>query len=567
MTYWRRPGKDEGWSATTGHCKGLKVFTTSTEFGIQGTHTKLHAYMVLNHAGDYSEGIKALVKAGYGTWIDADGKEHQNPPPKSEQARLNAAACADKMAVAASDPSHINLTEWGNAQRLVNRFRDEIRYCPERGKWFVWAGSHWKLDEDGGIWRRAKETVRGLAKLAADTADDKERMSILRWALISESKKVLDAAIQLAWSEEGVSITTGQMDVNPWLLNCPNGTVDLMTGVLRPHSRADLITKSTLVPVDMEADCPWWKKVLLEIFAGDQSMVDYMQRALGYSMTGTVGEHCLFIPHGAGRNGKNTITDTALAVAGDYSRTTDPKHFMSGKDEHPVAIADLVGRRFVQTDEVEDGARLAEALVKRVTGNAILNARFMRQNPFEFPVQFKLWMPCNHKPDIKGLDEGIWSRVRLIPFDVYFPPEKRIKDLSRKLVEAEGPAILGWLVKGCLEWQRIGLAEPKKVLDGTKAYRNEQDLISAFVHDQCVDHKDSAVGDKAKVLTGVLYERYVAWCKDAGEKTVLTSRKFGSEMERRGFKLVESNSKSYRTRIALRSGDASPSGKNEGQPE
>ena len=211
----------------------------------------------------------------------------------------------------------------------------------------------------------------------------------------------------------------------------------------------------TACAVDMEADCPRWKKVLLEIMEGDQAMVDYLQRALGYSLTGNAGEHCLFMCHGTGRNGKNTILDVVRRIMGDYGWLIDPKELMAGRNEHPAAIAQLVGRRFVTTSEVEGDARLAEGLVKRVTGDDELNARFMRQNPFTFPVLFKLWVLCNDKPEIKGTNEGIWSRIRLIPFDHFFPEDKRIKNLVDILVDEEGPAIFGWLVKGCRQWQQM----------------------------------------------------------------------------------------------------------------
>jgi len=248
----------------------------------------------------------------------------------------------------------------------------------------------------------------------------------------------------------------------------------------------------------------------------------------------------------------------AAGLAASLVPTTaaDPRVFLhSGRSEHPAALADLVGRRFVTTDEVDDGDRLSEGLIKRVTGNPTIKARFMRQNPFEFTVQFKLWMLANHKPEIGGQDEGIWSRVKLVPFDHYFPPEKRIKGLSPILVRDEGPGILAWLVRGCLEWQRQGLREPARVIQATRAYRSEQDVLGDFLEQCCqsfLDHEK--LRDQAREKASAIYSRYTDWCKDNGEKKVLTSRKMGSELRARGYTMKCSNGCQYRCGIQLKPG-------------
>jgi putative DNA primase/helicase len=454
-----------------------------------------------------------------------------------------------------ADDDSPKLTEWGNAKRLIHRHGHRLRYCKPYGHWLDWDGTHWIPDQIGAIWRWAKDTVRQLGREAAETDDDERRRALLRWAIKSEDRKTISAMIELAWSEPGVALMPDDLDADPWLLNCPNGTVDLRTGDLRPHRQSDLITRLAPVPFDPAAKCSRWETVLGEILEGDSELISFLQRALGYSLTGDVGEHAMFLCHGSGRNGKNTVIDAVQSIVGDYAFASDPRVFLhSGKNEHPAGLASLVGRRLVTTDEVDDGDRLSEGLIKRVTGNPTLNARFMRQNPFEFKVQFKLWMLANHKPEIGGQDEGIWSRVKLIPFEHFFPPEKRIKGLSKILVRDEGPGILAWLVRGCLAWKDGGgLNEPKKVIEATKEYRSEQDVMGDFL-DQCcnsfLDHP--TLREQAREKASVLYSRYLEWCKENGEKKVLTNRKFGSELKSRGYQLKPSNGTHFRLGIAVK---------------
>jgi putative DNA primase/helicase len=450
-----------------------------------------------------------------------------------------------------------NLTELGNARRLIAAHGSRLRYSKPIGLWFEWDESRWRPDQRGAVWQFAKDTVRQLGHEAAEALTDQRRQATLRWALKSEEKKVIAAMIELAWSEPGIPIMPDALDADPWLLNTPSGTVMLNTGKLRPHRQEDLISKSTTVPFDPKAECPRWEKTLLEIFADDQEMVAYAKRALGYSLTGVIGEHALFLCYGTGRNGKNTVLDTVHAILGDYATIANPRTFLSaGQNDHLAMVADLMGRRFVPTDEVEEGEQLAESMVKRLTGNKVLKARFMRQNPFEFPVLFKIWMPANYKPEIQGQDEGIWSRIRVIPFEVYFPPEKRIKGLSDILVAEEGPGILRWLVEGSVEWHRIGLAEPQKVLNAIKAYRSEQNVLMDFLG-RCAESylENETLRLQVKVETNKLYARYVAWCKDNGEKNVLTSRKFGLKLTPLGYQPYDANGTSYRLGLKLK-GDA-----------
>jgi P4 family phage/plasmid primase-like protien len=493
-------------------------------------------------------------RAGSGGSPAATGPESNGKPPVNDQSSVGIGE------------QPVNLTELGNARRLIARHGHRLRYCKPLGSWLEWDDKRWAFDDTGAIWRYAKDMVRQLGVEAANEPDDKHRSAILRWALKSEGQKTIGHSVDLAWSEPGIPIMPDALDADPWLLNTPSGTVDLRTGQLRPHCQTDLISKITGVAYDPSADCPRWKGVLLDIFDGDHELVDYVQRAFGYSATGIIGEHALFLCYGTGRNGKSTVLETVLAVLGDYGAVTNPRTFlMIGQNDHLAMLADLAGRRFVPTDEVEEGERLAESMVKRVTGNRVLKARWMHKNPFTFPVQFKIWMLANDKPEIQGQDEGIWSRIRVVPFNHYFPPEKRVKNLVNILVTEEGPGILRWIVDGCLQWQeKKGLAEPAKVADAIASYRSEQDVLIGFLEQETVSYLSNEVlRDQSRAKVGDLYGRYVEWCKNNGEKRVLTSRKFGSRLDARGHHLDESHGIRYRKGIVLKNETATSSGKDD----
>lgn len=460
-----------------------------------------------------------------------------------------------------------SLTEWGNAKRMIARFGDKIRFCYPNNKWLIWDGHRWAEDDKTEIWRMAKATVAAIPEEALETEDSRYRQDILRWAARSEGARTIKATIELAWSEPGIGVMPDDFDKGNYLLNCPNGVVDLLTGEIRPQKPEDLLSKTTAVSYDPSCPTPRWLEALDLIFGGDKALISYVKRAAGYSITGDINEHALFFCYGTGRNGKNTVLDTFRDLLGgpgsSYAAVTDPKIFLAaGQNEHPAAIAALVGKRMVVTSEIDINQQFAQGLVKRLTGERTMKTRFMRGNWFEFDVQFKIWMQANAKPDISGQDEGIWSRIRIIPFDVFIPVEKRIKGLSEILVREEGPGILAWLVEGVREWKEHGLKEPESVIKATRDYRSEQDVIGAFL-EQCTKSFLGYEGAGAipRVKATVLYARYAKWCEDSGEDEVLPSRKFALEMNRRGYKTTGSNGGCQRLGIALCDEDVDTSGR------
>ena len=423
----------------------------------------------------------------------------------------------------------IHCTDLGNARRLVDLHGKDLHYVHSWGKWFIWDGSRWVEDETGEIERRAKRTVATIYAEAAGASSDGERKELGKWAFSSEAKKRIDAMIALAKSEPGIPIKHDELDADPWLLNCRNGTIDLRTGKLSPHSRSHLCTKKIDVDYDPSAQCPRWEKFLSEIMDGDQEMVSFLQRADGYSLTGNVSEQCLFFAFGAGENGKSTYLETKLALLGEYAQKAPTEMIMlkSNTGAVPNDVARLVGKRFVVTAEIEGDRRLAESLVKDLTGGDKLVARFMRQEYFEFDPTHKLWLYGNHKPIIRGTDRGIWRRIHLIPFLVQFTGDKKDRGLPAVL-RSEMAGILAWMVRGCSDWQNSGLQPPAKVTAATDSYRSEMDVIAAFIEECCYVDKNAVV-DFSR-----LYDAYRQWCERYHERYE-RNRQFGNALTERGF--------------------------------
>lgn len=423
-----------------------------------------------------------------------------------------------------------NLTDLGNARRMVAWHGQDLRYVHSWGKWIIWDGTRWEIDETNEVERRAKQTIAGIYAEAASSADDDRRKTLAKWAIQSESLQRIRAMIALAQSEAGIPIRHDRLDNQPMLLNCLNGTLDLRTGQLRKHKREDLLTKRIEVNYDPSAECPRWLKFLDRVMSGNQEMIRFLQRAEGYTLTGDVGEQCVFFMLGTGRNGKSTYIETRLALLGEYGQKAPTEMLMMKNNGGgiPNDLARLPGARLVVAAEVEQGRRLAESTVKDLTGGDTITARFLRQEFFDFIPTHKIWMYGNHKPVIKGSDEGIWRRIHLIPFEVQIPENEQDPGLKRKLAE-ELPGILAWAVRGCLDWQQSGLGVPESVKAATAGYRAEMDVISAFVEECCTTDKNHY----AKF--GELYKVYTEWCNTSGERAE-SKRRFGDSLTERGYK-------------------------------
>lgn len=425
----------------------------------------------------------------------------------------------------------INLTDLGNARRFVIVHGPDLRFCFPWGKWLAWDGQRWKIDDTGEIYRRAKDTIRLIYEEAAAANDEKQRKQLASHALRSESDSKIKAMLSMAQSEPGIHILPDDLDKNPWALNVASGTIDLKTGFLKPHRREDLITRMAPVQYRPDALCPFWLEHLRKIFQGNVGLISFVQVAAGYSLTGITDERAMFISHGTGANGKSTTHEVIAQMLGDYAvRTPTESILVKREGGIPNDLAALKGARFVFCSELEEGKRLAESLVKDLTGNDTISARFMRGEWFTFQPSFKLWLATNHKPIIRGTDNAIWSRIRLIPFTVQIPESDRIpRSRMMERLTPELPGILSWAVLGCADWVHYGLGMPDEVKEATEGYRGEMDILGGFINECCV------VSENAQGTAKELYETYVKWAESNGEKSV-SQRMFGLRLAERGFR-------------------------------
>lgn len=377
-------------------------------------------------------------------------------------------------------------TDIGNAQRLVFYFGRDFRYVPAWDVFLVWGGTHWKEDPRELLMTRlAKKVVDeiGVEAKATPRTDIKEALD--KWRKTSGGRQRLEAAIHLSKSEPGVAVEHEVLDQNAWLLNAQNGTVDLKVGKLRAHSRLDLLTKAIPIKFDTNAKAPVWARFLEQVLP-DVDVRVFLQRFLGYCATGTVEERLFVILHGGGRNGKSVFLRLAQKALGKYAGTTMPGLLMAREQEaHPTEVAALCGLRLAVASEIRKGRTFDEEQVKRLTGNDRLSARRMRENPWEFEPTHKLLIAANHKPRVKDASKSFWDRIALIPFDVRISDAKVDRKLIGKLSK-ELTGILTWMVRGCVDWQKNGLALPETIISATQAYKDAEDRVGRFIKERCV---------------------------------------------------------------------------------
>jgi putative DNA primase/helicase len=454
-----------------------------------------------------------------------------------------------------SDPGDEPLTDAGNAERLVALYGPEILFVAELRAWLCWDGSRWALDKTGEVFRRAKETARVMYHQAADLEGDKRR-DLASWAMRSEAEPRIRAMVNLAKNEPGVTVTLDQLDRDPFLLSVENGTLNLRSGELRPAEQADLITRRAPVTYDPAATCPMWDAFLKRILTGDADLIGFIQRAIGYSLTGLTVEQVIFLLHGLGANGKSVFLEVIRALLGDYAAGADFSTFLDRRQSGPRNdVARLLGRRYVTAVEASDGERLAESLVKQLTGNDTVTARHLYAESFEYRPTFKIWCAANHKPTIRGTDHAIWRRIRLVPFTLTIPEHERDPRLSEKL-KAELSGILNWALEGCRAWQRDGLGASPAVRQATADYRLDQDTIGRFL-DDCARLTGT---EESRTTAAELYQRYAAWTASNGEGRPLSQRRFGESLNERGLDRIKTGG--Y---VVWRGIELLPEGPGEGQ--
>lgn len=426
------------------------------------------------------------------------------------------------------------LTDTSNAERWVELHGHRFRWHPGRACWMVWSGKRWAVDETGDALRATKDVAdswmtRDAVVKAHSSA---ELRAFEKHSARSGSAAARVAMLRLAAAEDGVAVGTDQWDADPWLLNVENGVIDLRTGRLQAHDARAYASKLAPTVYDPDATAPTFLRFLEGALPANDVRA-FVQRQLGYALTGVIREHVLPVWYGAGGNGKGTLQNAVSGVLGDYARAVPADLLMkkTGGDQHPTERAMLMGLRLAFASETEAGRQLAESTVKSLTGGDPITARFMRQDYFSFLPTHKLVMSTNHRPVIKGNDAGIWRRVRLVPWET--TPRTIDTTLGEQLAK-EGPGILRWLVEGCLQWQRDGLGSAAQIDQATTAYRHEQDVCAAFLEECTTRQPDGTVG------SAELFGAYRAWCVESGERH-WTQRAFVAALQERGWDRSKSN--------------------------
>lgn len=467
-------------------------------------------------------------------------------PPLDPVAVIQIGQGASRNAVSSSGL----FTDIWNAARFIECFGNDLKYSHQLDKWFIWTGQRYLMDEIGAVVECAKETIKQMYIEAAKKQGGTDYINALKkHASKSAMSQRLNAMINLAKSDPRIVIKIEDLDSNPWLLNCENGTLNLKTGELQPHTKSDLITKMISVSYNPKADCPLFIDSLNKIINNRPEMLSYLQRIIGYCLTGDNREQCMFLCYGAGNNGKTTLLELLRDLLGDYARNADTESFTAHfyqtiKND----IARLKDSRFVTAAETESGMKLSESLIKQITGGDMMTVRFLHQEHFEFKPTFKIFMSANHKPQIKGGDSGIWRKIRLIPFEVIISADDRDYQLLEKL-KKELPGILNWALKGCLEWQKSGLNDPSLVTDATAQYREDMDELLDYFEDAC------NIGNNECVKVKDLYINYKNWCS-MNSHTIIKKSDFKLKVEARGFRQQKNKGDWYWMGISIKDNSA-----------
>lgn len=443
------------------------------------------------------------------------------------------------------------MTDIGNAQRFAARNSDFVRYVPEWKKWVVWNdGAVWSVNAEMYVQRLSKLTVQEIPNEAPSSPDP---TAMLRWARTSASSQRVESMLKFARSEEALEAGESLFDADPMLFNVLNGTINLKTGKLRKHRREDYLTQIAPVEYEPNASFPMWD-AFLERMIPDAHLREYVQKAVGYTLTGRTDEQVFFFPFGEGASGKGTFLDAISSVMGEYATSTRFETFLDlGRKDYDIWRH--VRSRMVSAQEVREGQKFDDALVKTITGGDLVTAERKYCDPFQFRPQWKLWLAANSRPYIDAGNSGMWRRVRIIPFTVSL--EQKERDPSVRTTLSTDPeakkAILAWMVKGCLKWQKQGLAEPPAVLAACETYRDSGDNFAKFLSEHYVLDPQGAVSSAELLRT---YEKF---CTEHVEKR-LPEKDFFSRLTARRCKATKvwNGEKQERSWTGLRPASAGP---------
>ncbi|MDD3961297.1 MAG: phage/plasmid primase, P4 family [Bacteroidales bacterium] len=446
------------------------------------------------------------------------------------------------------DPVYVNFsfTDFGNAERLIAKTSGNIRYCVTNDSWYIWNGDgYWKKDSLGEIREYTKATLLSIHNEATYASDEKRKDMARKWAAQCEKMEHVSAAIKLASTDSRIVMPLEKFDIDIHLFNMLNGTYDLKNHMFLQHDRENRITRQVAFAYDKDAKCPNFLKFIERIFRSQKekdNVIRYIQKAIGYTLTGEVSQQCIFLLYGSGSNGKSTLLETMRMLLGDYGTTIASASLTTQKNEGVRNdIARLPKIRFVVASENAKGTVIDEELIKKLTGGDEVTARFLFQEEFNFYPQLKLWWGFNHPPGLRDLTHSLMRRLKLIPFtETISDTEKIDQRVLLEMFRQELPGIFNWAIEGLKLFQREGLKDIETVAVAVREFKEEQDILYDWLNEKCyVVSRDAttpeALSQDVRTAASVLYNNYKIWAETRNEK-VMSNTKFSIEMLERGFK-------------------------------
>jgi putative DNA primase/helicase len=482
--------------------------------------------------------VDAAETSGYSSWIARLGKPTKkgfSEPSGGMGAPERPAGLGSGPAFANQPPAfEVELTPTGNAHRFVNLFRESTLYVPGLG-WHVWRGNVWQYDELNDVLDMTHEVLLQLRQEQAmfEASDDDQADRIRAWYVASSSAGARQSMLELAASDPRVKVSANALDADPWTLVVKNGTIDLRTRKHRVSEPSDFNTRVANVLYDPAAECPRWlehMKLVSQSATGeiDWSWIAFVQRWMGYTLTGIVDAQKFFFGFGGGNNGKNVMIETLLEIMGEYGIRGSSKLLQGSGQEHETVIADLAGIRMAFIDETPSG-RINESRVKELTGSSKVRARKIAKDSFEFSMQAKLWIAGNNKPRVSDSSDGFWRRLDLVPFDAVIPTDQRITNYMQVLLE-ESSGILNWCLEGLAGYLELGgLGSPQRVVDMGQTYREDENVLELFLADTFATD-----GSTQWLPNSVIHGMYTEWCESQGVKEIRSMISLGMDFQRAG---------------------------------
>ena len=441
----------------------------------------------------------------------------------------------------------MQFTDVTNCNYFLFAYKDRIRFCTTWNKFLIWNGTCWQTDTRNKVEGLCVSFIHKMYRGMRYINDLQLLKDFEKHLIKSESFRRIQALIGLLKLSEEIIVEDHELDTDEYLFNVNGITLNLKTGKGLEPGPKNLITKKSNFIYEKEAKCPTWEMFLLQIFNNDLKLIKFIQKAMGYALSGDVSEQCLFILWGTGANGKSTFLNVLLKLFGDYACSTMIETFMKKNSEQSNDLARLKGARLVTTSEIEQGKQISESLIKSVTGEDSLTARFLYGEYFSFKPTFKIFMATNHKPKIRGADNGIWRRIKMIPFNVTIPPEQRDKNLTEKLI-AENSGILNWLLQGYTMWRKEGLSEePDAIREANTEYRMDMDSVGTFI----VECLMINLSEDCRLPTKFLYDAYLKWCSRNNERA-MSQKWLALRMQEKGFRRLATNGLRVWIGIAVR---------------